>query len=759
MCSCTLQHAVGHFQVSGLFNSLFLSTDLIPLLSLMKFLFHNLVIYKLDRKDGSCDVLTMDWLLNPKFLPTSRNKRRRHNRDDSDEEESDDEASNQNNLLETNPQNNNRTEIHSSEVDYGDDDNMMYAPIRRTLPLPLSDVPSSKSNTRARRSNLTSKESGTGAAMLTTLRSFANIEAAQLGAGVRLFVQACVLSGCDYVPNRLSKVGPVTAFKLVKDASHRQPGERFDRVMKSLPKGSVLQKEPTDGKANDEEANADEDINDFLSCCSSYSEMKEKYLELLSKSEAVFYYHLVKELTGGCVVPLMPHKPVGSTSNNNNPDDSSPSIDNFDSDLSFIGSAEEALKNQPMAAPPCPRNQPAATANQNSTGWITTKRPAGIVKNTYNKQLSQHQTNSSGIQPALKGTLQYSFNRHNNAKNLMTIHRPTVAHHLSSRSNTTNQLTQMSPLPTNAMAMPSAKASIESNPFSSFAHDTSKFERMPASRTTTGATPSLEREAKTKPSPSISPFLSPMGGVSAKFDYAEASVRKECNTTVLQSDPDMDKLDAVRKDLLTDHNNDEVEVTSSSPTEVADDISSKDDASPPRADSKTVADANDNNFDYDDQIIPESPPIETSKYFGRALRRGSPRRISTSPDKFYPYNQGSSPDNAINLTDDPNSDSESPKKPIDTFFESQTSIRSNSSANKRPFKSPYPNLTNPPTARKKPRPVSSGALLAGFAIQRERNPVSSLGGTQQRMAARTANNRLRGTVSIQNFLKPSSNRK
>jgi len=40
------------------------------------------IIYKLDKTDGSCDVVTMDWLLNPEYLPPSAKSRLRKNRRD-----------------------------------------------------------------------------------------------------------------------------------------------------------------------------------------------------------------------------------------------------------------------------------------------------------------------------------------------------------------------------------------------------------------------------------------------------------------------------------------------------------------------------------------------------------------------------------------------------------------------------------------------------------------------------------------------------
>jgi hypothetical protein len=60
-------------------------------------------------------------------------------------------------------------------------------------------------------------------------------------------------------------------------------------------------------------------------------------------------------------------------------------------------------------------------------------------------------------------------------------------------------------------------------------------------------------------------------------------------------------------------------------------------------------------------------------------------------------------------------------------------------------------------SRKKPRPASSGALLAGFAIQRDRDSKSTVSrGTQQRMALRVTERKKPISLSIKNYMKPPS---
>jgi hypothetical protein len=399
----TLQLAGNLFQVS--YQSALSLLWIMYLLNINISAYTHAVIYKLDRKDGSCDVVTMDWLLNPKFLPTSRRKRRQ--RDDSDDSDSENEGNSSTKL--SNPPIDNPEKIHYSEIDYDDDDNMIYAPIRRTLPLPLGNVSTSKSNSRARRST-SGNESAAGTAFLTTLRSFAHKEVNEPGSGCRLFVQACVLSGCDYVSNRLSKVGPVTAFKLVKDSSHRKHDERFDRVLKSLPRGSILQQEATENKNIFNKADVGNKAEDLSVLCGSYNDMKEKYLELLTKSEAIFYYHLVKEQASNMIVPLISHEQT-EVSDTNISNYLIPPINKFNSDLSFLGSIEEAMKTKPFAEPPCVTQQPA---QQNDGGWISVKRTAGNVKNTYKKLPTNHSEKKSEIQIPQKGTLQHAFGRHAN---------------------------------------------------------------------------------------------------------------------------------------------------------------------------------------------------------------------------------------------------------------------------------------------------------------------------------------------------------
>ena len=172
------------------------------------------IIYKLEKNTGACDVVTMDWLLNPDFAPRSNNsdkrrQRRKLNNDSSDSEESEDD------LLE-----NNGGRVHASEIEY---DDLGFAPIRRNLPEYLP------TNTKAGKRGKKREKSAT---ILEHLRKFRRDEDKYPGLGVRLFVEACVLSGCDYVANRLTKVGPTTSFRLIKESAHRKNSQRFEKILK-----------------------------------------------------------------------------------------------------------------------------------------------------------------------------------------------------------------------------------------------------------------------------------------------------------------------------------------------------------------------------------------------------------------------------------------------------------------------------------------------------------------------------------------------
>ena len=148
------------------------------------------------------------------------------------------------------------------------------------------------------------------------LQNFADRQHRKPGLGVRLFVQASVLSGCDYASNELPGVGLVNAFKLIRDNAYRQDQERFQRVLASFPNK----------------------VKNALNV--------EQYEEILSKSEAVFYYHLVKDETG-TIGPLNPFPNLQPENEGDlSPTHHFPATERFGDALPFLGDLEQSETNQ-----------------------------------------------------------------------------------------------------------------------------------------------------------------------------------------------------------------------------------------------------------------------------------------------------------------------------------------------------------------------------------------------------------------------------
>jgi len=129
------------------------------------------------------------------------------------------------------------------------------------------------------------------------IEAFALRENREKGLGVRLFVQACVLAGCDYAPNELTGVGTVTAFKHIRNCIHRQSSTRFEHALR-LAKGYT-----------------------------------DQYELLLSQSESIFYYHPVRCIVTNEVVYLNEPKVHESAASSH-----LPCMDRFGSNwASFLG--------------------------------------------------------------------------------------------------------------------------------------------------------------------------------------------------------------------------------------------------------------------------------------------------------------------------------------------------------------------------------------------------------------------------------------
>lgn len=129
------------------------------------------------------------------------------------------------------------------------------------------------------------------------------------GWGSRLFVQSCVLAGCDYAPRQLNGVGYITALKLVKNAS-TTPAQ-ISKVLSTI---LTTQLKPK----------ARQSVPDM-----------QQFEILLAQSEAVFYYHPVADSNG-----IIQHlHPIITISNKEKSSSSlAPSLDRFENPFEFMGS-------------------------------------------------------------------------------------------------------------------------------------------------------------------------------------------------------------------------------------------------------------------------------------------------------------------------------------------------------------------------------------------------------------------------------------
>ncbi|KAL7561863.1 hypothetical protein ACA910_009697 [Epithemia clementina (nom. ined.)] len=155
------------------------------------------------------------------------------------------------------------------------------------------------------RRKLTLFYQGSAAKSVTALEfiliDWMNDEQRHPGKGARLFVQACVLAGCDYAPSQLSGVGLVNAFKMVDRNRSVAHSQRFRLLLRH-----------------------------HKSTSSSRRQMPnmEDYETLLSQAEAVFYYHPVRKEYLQKVSYLNALRPD---------DDELPSLDRFGLELDFLG--------------------------------------------------------------------------------------------------------------------------------------------------------------------------------------------------------------------------------------------------------------------------------------------------------------------------------------------------------------------------------------------------------------------------------------
>ena len=688
------------------------------------------IIYKLDKKDGSCDVVTMDWLLNDKFLPSSscgggkknggRRRRRNGVENDDDDDSSSSSSSDDDEDEPTTMQVGEKKvkvvanstmgddEVHPSEVDYGDDNNMLFAPIRRTLPLPSSSI----NNGGGR-----SKKKATGSEFLSYLRAIANREVTNPGAGVRLFVQACVLSGCDYVANRLSKVGPIGAFKLVKENAHRDPSVRFVRILR----GAKIAADVTSDKDSEDcdDDFAGDDFLDSIFPSGSDDERREKYEELLSQSEVVFYHHLVKEADTDEIVPLVAHKSEDDNKVNNLKvgEKFKPCLKRFESGLAFVGSPEEALKRCHKPAPPI----------QTSTGgWMTTARSKAFVNNNKPANKSQHPIKAAAPAPVLqkktaldkflaggngRSTLGGTKSLSNNKRagtGLKLNNKPTAKgtswSTLSKRKPSAQSIPKNNPyesLAKTTVATASDKSSAEeekANPFAQFAHNDSKpkLQKTPVNTRPKGSNQNL-----------ASPFFSPNAAVGMNFDYGVPSVSKpKCVKQSLQ-DQSIECTEVK-----------ENESVALEPSEL-DDGGTESTLQETNEARGAVVKRTNHEFEY---VVTESPPTRPSKkrnksnYFNQTNKEdGLPRRVSASPPEHFKSDEMLSRSvDIIDLVDDSNHaenvlNERKPNTPVKSAPKTSSSVMNTS------FKRPY--LIDPKDRQSTKRKAS--AILAGFERQKE----------------------------------------
>jgi 5'-3' exonuclease len=183
------------------------------------------IIFKLDRNTGACDVISMRWLFPPPSISSLFNK----------------------------------TSFHEDKENLSPNLTENYLTVLKM-----------------------------GTKLSQYLQTFRLKENGMPGYGRRLFVQACVLAGCDYTVNSTlapDGIGLITACKLIAAHAHRSHEERFLYALREY-KGSGANTSTTS---------------------------LEDYAELLAKSEAVFYYHYVYCTSNKTVLPLQPLQEDSST--------------------------------------------------------------------------------------------------------------------------------------------------------------------------------------------------------------------------------------------------------------------------------------------------------------------------------------------------------------------------------------------------------------------------------------------------------------
>lgn len=199
-------------------------------------------------------------------------------------------------------------------------------------------------------------------------RRLAARQAKRKGFGVRLFVQGCILAGCDYRKN-IEGIGTTNAFKLVRDNAFRNDSVRFREILKSLPK-KVKQK------------------IDIGEC-----------EEILAKSEAIFFYHPVLHTDGKVKTLLNPRLSEDETGDEHHYTDHYPFMSRFKDDWSFLGTtssesngnveqpSQESLENEilPVAPAQLPKASQWVQTKKRDRSQLSSSAPLTIVQNPYKK--------------------------------------------------------------------------------------------------------------------------------------------------------------------------------------------------------------------------------------------------------------------------------------------------------------------------------------------------------------------------------------
>lgn len=172
---------------------------------------------------------------------------------------------------------------------------------------------------------------GSNHVFASQLRMLHTRECRERGSGRRLFVQACVLSGCDFVPH-LSGFGTKKAFKLIYQNASRSSERRLHQICKSI-------RASTSSSSSSSISN-DKDVTAVLNPKHMKEEHWNAYEENLYKAEAAFYYHHVRDARGKieplCSIPLSSND-MTATSTTMFQSQETPDVSRFQGDLSFVG--------------------------------------------------------------------------------------------------------------------------------------------------------------------------------------------------------------------------------------------------------------------------------------------------------------------------------------------------------------------------------------------------------------------------------------